>query len=64
MADLMVIPEEYTWLGDELHIIDSFIEIVEKTAEENMLKTGKLEGSHYAAMKQIRENLEDVKNPP
>jgi hypothetical protein len=28
---------------------------VEQRAEEKMLKTGKLEGSHYAAMKQIAE---------
>lgn len=38
---------------DELAIIKSFCEEVNRRAEGNMLKTGKLEGSHYAAMTQI-----------
>jgi hypothetical protein len=33
-------------------IINTFLAIVEKRAEEKMLITGKLEGAHYAAMKQ------------
>jgi len=31
--------------------IGEFIQKVERRAEANMLKTGKLEGAHYAAMK-------------
>jgi hypothetical protein len=38
-------------------IILAFIEQVEKQAEENMLKTGKLEGAHYAAMKKLAAGL-------
>ena len=30
---------------------------IERRAEANMLKTGKLEGSHYASMRQVREEL-------
>ena len=30
-----------------------FVNAVEREAETNMLKTGKLEGAHYAAMKRI-----------
>jgi hypothetical protein len=36
-------------------IVQMFVEAVEYRAEEKMLKTGKLEGAHYAAMKQIIE---------
>lgn len=34
--------------------INKFCEFVEREAESNMLKTGKLEGAHYAAMRRIR----------
>lgn len=37
--------------------IDEFVREVERRAEINMLKTGKLEGSHYAAMKQYQAEL-------
>ena len=30
-----------------------FVAAVEREAEVNMIKTGKLEGAHYAAMKRI-----------
>ena len=36
-------------------LISMFVQEVERRAEEKMLKTGKLEGAHYAAMKQIAE---------
>jgi hypothetical protein len=36
-------------------IVQMFIQEVEYRAEEKMLKTGKLEGSHYAAMKQVAD---------
>lgn len=36
-------------------LIGMFIQEVERRAEEKMLKTGKLEGAHYAAMKQVAE---------
>jgi hypothetical protein len=35
--------------------ISMFVQEVERRAEEKMLKTGKLEGAHYAAMKQVAE---------
>jgi len=38
----------------EQEIIDKFVEAVERRAEAHMLKTGKLEGAHYAAMKQLQ----------
>jgi len=38
---------------------NEFIELVEKRAEDKMLKTGKLEGSHYAAMKEIQKELNE-----
>lgn len=44
---------------DKRRIINEFIEKVEKLAEEKMLKTGKLEGSHYAAMKQLQQEMND-----
>jgi hypothetical protein len=34
------------------NIINIFVAVIEKRAEEKMLLTGKLEGAHYAAMKQ------------
>jgi hypothetical protein len=43
-------------------LISMFVQEVERRAEEKMLKTGKLEGSHYAAMKQVAE--EWVTNTP
>lgn len=38
-----------------LDAIPVFVEVVERKAEDKMLLTGKLEGAHYAAMKQIAE---------
>lgn len=35
--------------------IQAFIDEVNCRAERNMLRTGKLEGSHHAAMKQVWE---------
>jgi len=37
--------------------IKDFCERVNRIAEVNMIKTGKLEGSHYAAMKQVRKEM-------
>ena len=37
--------------------IRAFCEEVNRRAEDNMIKTGKLEGSHYAAMQQLRKEL-------
>ncbi len=36
-------------------VISMFVQEVERRAEEKMLLTGKLEGAHYAAMKQVAE---------
>lgn len=35
--------------------IDKFVADVEEMAEAKMLKTGKLEGAHYAAMKELQK---------
>lgn len=43
--------------------IHNFIERVERRAEEKMLKTGKLEGAHYAAMKQLQADMEGGGEP-
>jgi hypothetical protein len=43
--------------GLQIRTISAFCDEVNRRAENNMLKTGKLEGSHYAAMKQIRAEL-------
>ena len=37
--------------------INIFCTTVERLAEENMLKTHKLEGAHYAAMRQLRDKI-------
>lgn len=37
--------------------IEEFVREVERRAEVNMMKTGKLEGSHYAAMKKYQKEL-------
>ena len=39
------------------NIIREFIQEVEHRAEEKMLMTGKLEGAHYAAMKELSADL-------
>ena len=47
---------------EQIEAINWFISKVEKQAEENMLKTHKLEGAHYAAMKKLQKELEDKQN--
>lgn len=37
--------------------IEEFVREVERRAEQKMLLTGKLEGAHYAAMKQLLEEI-------
>ena len=44
------------------NIINEFVTQVEKLAEEKMLKTGKLEGSHYAAMKELQRKMNEESN--
>ena len=41
----------------ELAVIEGFVARVCERAEANMLKTGRLEGAHYAAMTAILEEL-------
>jgi hypothetical protein len=41
--------------------LDLFVVEVERRAEANMLKTGKLEGSHYAAMKQVQVEMKEAR---
>lgn len=50
------------WNQLALGYIKIFVAEVEKRAEEKMLLTGKLEGAHYAAMKQLVKELEDKTN--
>jgi len=38
-------------------VLIRFVEEVERMAEDNMIKTHKLEGSHYAAMKRLMQDL-------
>jgi hypothetical protein len=40
-------------------IVSMFVETVEYRAEQKMLKTGKLEGAHYAAMKQLAKEWKE-----
>jgi lipid-A-disaccharide synthase-like uncharacterized protein len=44
-------------LSPHAEAITTFCETVEHLAEEKMLKTHKLEGAHYSAMKQLREKI-------
>ena len=41
-------------------ILGMFVAEVEYRAEEKMLKTGKLEGAHYAAMKQVAKEWSEI----
>jgi len=54
----------YLWSNNVIkeNIINEFIAQVEKLAEEKMLKTGKLEGSHYAAMKELQRKMNEENN--
>jgi len=38
-------------------LLRAFYNEVDKRAQDNMIKTGKLEGSHYAAMKKLMDEL-------
>ena len=42
--------------------IERFCRMVEDQAEANMLKTGKLEGAHYAALRKIRDEMRAANN--
>jgi hypothetical protein len=44
-------------LSPHAEAINIFCETVERLAKEKMLKTHKLEGAHYSAMKQLREKI-------
>lgn len=45
-------------LGErDRRLLLAFCEEVNRRAEANMLKTGKLEGSHYAAMRQLMKEM-------
>jgi hypothetical protein len=39
-------------------MLRKIFDLIEESAEANMMKTGKLEGMHYAAMKKAREALQ------
>lgn len=46
-------------LGPRKETIKQFCDEVERRAEEKMLKTGKLEGAHCAAMKELQSEICD-----
>lgn len=48
-----------TLMQNEVDAINVFVSCVEIMAESNMLKTGKLEGAHYAAMKQLQNMMNE-----
>ena len=43
----------------KLRIVEEFCEAVERKAEDKILITGKLEGAHYNAMKELREDYRE-----
>lgn len=49
---------EQSELWHTFDVIRQFVAEVERRAEDKMLKTGKLEGAHYAAMKQVAAEWE------
>ena len=49
-------------LDVQLKIVRRFVERVNARAEENIAKTGKLEGSHYAAMRWLLNEMEEAVN--
>lgn len=49
---------DYLKHEDIINVLRIFIKTVEFKAEEKMLKTGKLEGAHYTAMKQVFKEWE------
>lgn len=48
----------------ELRVVEAFCERVEQMAEAKMLATGKLEGAHYAAMRQVRDEMRIANTVP
>lgn len=38
-------------------VLKLFVEKVERRAEDKMLRTGRLEGAHYAAMKELMREI-------
>jgi hypothetical protein len=45
------------------NLLSEIFDEIERRAEGNMLKTSKLEGSHYAAMKEVRTELGIPRKP-
>lgn len=54
-------PEEAldTLKQNEVDALNIFVRCVEINAESHMMKTGKLEGAHYAAMKQLHKMINE-----
>lgn len=44
--------------ADQLELLRRFVAEVERCAEANMLRTHKLEGMHYAALKEVLQQWE------
>lgn len=45
--------------NNDIELLRKFVAEIERRAEDKMLKTGKLEGAHYAAMKQVFKEWTD-----
>lgn len=54
ISDVLLLPFLVEMQRD---VVKRFVTEVEKEAETNMIKTGKLEGAHYAAMKRLAKTI-------
>ena len=52
-----LIKAKFEMLKQYRGVVSAFIELVERRAENKMIMTGKLEGSHYAAMKELQKEI-------
>jgi hypothetical protein len=50
-----------SFIADARKLLALVFDDIESRAEANMLKTGKLEGMHYAALKEVRAELRVVR---
>lgn len=60
MADKYPLPDGFfleDLSADEHDVLRAFVAEVNRRAENKMEKTGKLEGSHYAAMRELLKEL-------
>jgi hypothetical protein len=53
------VTREIASLRRSREVINRFVTLVERRAEAKMLKTSKLEGAHYAAMKELQKAINE-----